>query len=132
MEGLMKTGQIMAITGGVIAGTLLLGGGAFAAGVALSEPIAEERIERVEQRGVDREDFMQRLGDRGEYGRDEARQQGQKHDRMGVMTDGRWLEQRGEAEHDCDAEHRDDEDRERDYSQRGRPDTAPSQQLPGV
>jgi len=132
MEGLMKTGQIMAITGGVIAGTLLLGGGAFAAGVALSEPIAEERIERIEQRGGDREDFLQRLGNRGEHGPDEARQQGQEHGRMGPKTDSRWLEQRGEAEHDCDAEHRDEDDRERNASQRGRPDPAPPQQLPGV
>ena len=118
MEGLMKTGQIMAITGGVIAGTLLLGGGAFAAGVALSEPIAEERIERIEQRGVDRDEIMQRLGDRREHGGDEARQQGFGQRHSGAEQRGPAPEQRGEGEHDCDAEHRDD-DGERDYSQRG-------------
>ncbi len=48
----MKTGPIIGITTGVIAGTLLLGTGAFAAGVALSEPITEQRTEqRMDHRG---------------------------------------------------------------------------------
>ena len=132
MEGLMKTGQIIAITGVVIAGTLLLGGGAFAAGVALSEPIAEERIERIEQRGVDRDELMERRGEGREKGREEAPEHGRGHDHVGAKNDAPRSEQRGSAQQGCDGEHRGDNAGEREYSQHGRPDTAATHQPPRV
>ena len=59
----MKTGPIIGITAGVIAGTVLLGGGAFAAGVAMADPGAQQRIEqRIEQRTEHRtEHRMERI-----------------------------------------------------------------------
>ena len=114
----MKTGQIIAITGGVIAGTLLLGGGAFAAGVALSNPIGDERIERVEQRLGERDELMQRFGQQ----REDSRERGHSESaERGFRSD-----QRGPGEHDCDEDHEAEHDRDQERAQRGRPDTAPT------